>query len=227
MVLVPAETFGTTDWTATPALVCTVASPTLAEAIPPGTETIAVVLPARIFTLPLRCAGGHCTDRRHPSDLRAPVATNPHAVMSRGKLTWYWPVFSNVLAVPGQPARARVPSEFTTAYKARHKDAEVTLCGAWTTGPGGCGLPWLVAAAMPVPASVSTVATPAPSKMWPALDRRMCPPAPNNCARIISASASHHVTGWCDSDARCESDHRNLALLLLMRGTPAPGRLAD
>src|SRR6266568_325205 len=114
MVIVPAETLGTTDWTATPALVCTVASPTLAEAIPPGTETTAVVLPARIFTLPARCAGGHWTDRWNPSEVSVPaelsparpasviidagteppkllsptVATNPHAEMSRGKLTW-------------------------------------------------------------------------------------------------------------------------------------------
>src|SRR5262249_49044497 len=51
MGIVPAGTFGTTDWTATPALVCTVASPTLAEEIPPGTETTAVVLPARILRL--------------------------------------------------------------------------------------------------------------------------------------------------------------------------------
>jgi hypothetical protein len=99
-----------------------------------------------------------------PKVLSPTVPTNPHALMSRGKLTWYSPVFNNVLVVPGQPARARLASEFTTANKARHNDAELTFCGAWTTGPGGCGLPWLVAAAMPVPASVSTLATPAPSK---------------------------------------------------------------
>src|SRR5262252_4626566 len=126
MAIVPAETFGTTDWTATPALVCAVASPTLAEEIPPGTETTAVVLPARIFTLPVRCAGGHWTDKWDPSEVSVPealnvstktasglparlakltipagdeppkllsptVPTNPHALMSRGKLTWYWP----------------------------------------------------------------------------------------------------------------------------------------
>src|SRR5215471_4051865 len=237
MVIVPADTLGTTDWTATPALVCTVACPTLAGAIPPGTETTAVVLPARIFTLPARAAGGHWTDKWNPSEVSVParsvvwtktasglparpaslivpgsdeppkvlspmVPTNPHAVMSRGKATWYWPVFNKVLVVPGQPARARLPSAFTTAYKARHRDAEVTFFGAWTTGPGGCGLPWLVAAAMPVPASVSTVATPAPSKMWPALDRRMHPPNPNSYARITPALPSHHVTGRCEGRMR-------------------------
>ena len=69
MVIVPFETFGTTDWTVTPTLVYAVASPARAEAIPPGTETIAVVLPARIFTLPLRCAGGHWTDRWNLSEV--------------------------------------------------------------------------------------------------------------------------------------------------------------
>src|SRR5262249_34460984 len=133
-----------------------------------------------------------------PKVLSPTVPTNPYAVMSRGKLTWYWPAFNNTLAVPGQPARARLPWEFTTANKARHRDAELTFCGAWTAGPGGCGLPWLVAAAMLVPASVSTVATPAPSKMWPALARRMYPPAPNNYARINSGLPGHHVSGWCE-----------------------------
>jgi len=76
-----------------------------------------------------------------PNVLSPTVPTNPHAEMSRGKLTWYSPVFNKVLVVPGQPARARLPSEFTTANKARHKDAELTFCAAWTTGPGGCGPP--------------------------------------------------------------------------------------
>ena len=72
-MILPAETFGTTDCTATPALVCAVASPTLAEEIPPGTETTAVVLPARIFTLPARAAGGHWTDKWNPSEVSVPV----------------------------------------------------------------------------------------------------------------------------------------------------------
>src|SRR5690348_1157395 len=200
MVIVPAATLGTTDWTSTPALVCTMASPTLSEAMPPGTVTIAVVLPARIFTLPLRFGGGHCTYRwklngvavpvalevwiktasllparpdsviipagdEPPKVLSPMVATNPHVLMSRGKLTPKLPPPNDVLTVPGQPARARVPSAFTTANRARHRDAEVIFGGVRTTGPGGCGPPWLVAAAMPVPVSVSAVATPTPSKM--------------------------------------------------------------
>lgn len=76
MMIVPAETFGTTDWTETPALVCAMASPTLAEEIPPGTETTAVVLPARILTLPLRCAGGHWTDKWNPSEVSDPVGSD-------------------------------------------------------------------------------------------------------------------------------------------------------
>ena len=94
--MVPFETFGTTDWTATPALVCTVASPTLAEAIPPGTETTAVVLPARIFTVPVRCAGGHWTDKWNPSEVRVPVTLDVWMKTASG--------------LPARPAKAIIPA---------------------------------------------------------------------------------------------------------------------
>jgi hypothetical protein len=76
MVIVPFVTFVTTDWTETPVLLWAVASPTLVLAIPPGTETVAVVLPAAIVTFPLRPEGGHWTDKWNPRLVSVPVASD-------------------------------------------------------------------------------------------------------------------------------------------------------